>query len=132
MEPKSLYIYPWPVTGDDLSLLKAAKASLDLDFLVVPQRATVGSSGRVLALREVPPFICDHALVRDPASPDALKAGLEWAVTKNVDKRATLVVDMLSSAFGAPVRELTPEDMALERISTTLKLDDAGRVPVFR
>lgn len=71
-------IYLYNALPHHLEALKAAKASLDLDYLVQPFTAAPGQGGRVLAFREHPPFICDSLLVENPAmTVDALLWALE-------------------------------------------------------
>lgn len=130
MRVKQLFIYPWPVTPDDLALLKAAKAELDLDVLVKPVEARIGCEGRILALREDPPWITweGHALVRDPSNPVSMKAALEWAATKKHDPRAATMLGQLRSILGGEVKEIDPRIIAQENISKNLKLDEGKGV----
>ena len=132
MITKPLYIYPFPLEPDVLELVKSAKAALELDFLVLPMAAHPGCNGRVLAIGTPPPFLKDHALIRDPRNAEAMMAGLEWAVTSIEDTRATLVGDMLGQIFGAEVKELSREQVAFENISKNIKLDAPNRVPIFQ
>ena len=132
MTTKSLYIYPFPLEPDVLELVKSAKAALELDFLVLPMAAHAGCNGRVLAIGSPPPFLTDHALIRDPRNAEAMMAGLKWAITSIEDSRATLKVDMLSQIFGAEVKEVPMEKLAFENVTKNLKLDAPNKVPAFQ
>lgn len=102
---------PLPVWGrqlpGDYEALKAAKVALDLPFSIVPAPAVPGSPTRVLAMREVPPFIADYALVRDPSNPAAMLAAMGWALDDTIeDPRATLVFQQLQGVFGPDLKEV--------------------------
>jgi hypothetical protein len=100
-----LPIYPSKPTGDDLAMLKEAKAKVGTDILIQPVRAVHGSPGRVIALREKPHWICDYAFIPNP-NPQSMKEALEWALGIKEDGRAITVVRTLREIFGDGVREL--------------------------
>lgn len=102
---RPLPIYPSAPTGADLSLLKGAKVSLGIPFLIQPVDAVPGSPGRVIALRKRPDFICDYAFVPEP-NEKSIEAALDWAFSDKVDKRATTVVQQLEDIFGKGVKEI--------------------------
>jgi len=141
MEPRSLYIHPWPLTGDDRELVVAAKQKLDFDFLVVPQRAfgqdaegplrlTPDMSTRVLCIREESPFLCDHAYVPDPANEEALLAAIEWVLTPGlIDIRASTVDSMLAKMGIKPVDPLKER---YRNLSKNLGLNHSSKVPIFQ
>ena len=105
---RPLAIYPFPPTDADLSLIKAAKAQLDLPYLVVPVRAVPGGPVRVLALRETPDFLCDYAQVTQLDRPESMLAALRWVLDDTLDdKRATLIIDQLRAIFGVEVHEIS-------------------------
>lgn len=106
MELRPLPTYPRKPTGDDLALLKQAKAMMDTDILIQPSDAVPGSPGRILALRETPPWLCDHALVKNPTT-ESLKAALEWIIYETEDQRGTTIEKTLTEIFGGPVKEIT-------------------------
>lgn len=104
-------LYPLAIWGElldgDLAAIKAAKAQLDVGFLVAPVPAVPGGPVRVLALRSAPDFFCDYALVADPQNGPGLLAALRWVLdTTMEDDRATLAIDWLRSIFGEGVREM--------------------------
>lgn len=110
--------YPLAIFGiiasGDMERIRAAKAALALSFVVQPVPAVPGGPVRVLALRERPNFLCDHALVADPMNPDAMLAALRWVLDDSfVDPRATtrdeMMLPWLRSVLGEGVRELEPE-----------------------
>lgn len=101
-----LQVWGQPREGD-IEALRAAKTALSLPFRVLPVPAVPGGPTRVLALREAPPFLCDYALVRDPANPAALEAAMAWVLNpQKGDPRAVLVIDMLRAIFGDDVTEV--------------------------
>lgn len=102
---KPLPVYPSAPTGDDLTLLREAKAKLDTDVLIQPVEAVPGSPGRVIALRQKPNFICDYAFIPEP-KPDSMLAALDWALSDKFDSRATTVVQQLQDIFGKGVEEI--------------------------
>lgn len=128
-EARTLLIYGEP----DMSRIKEAKASMGLDFLVVPRDAHDGLNGRVLAYGEVPPFLCDYALVGGKTPQEGLVAALKWVLLGGDDPRATPVTKTLSNIFGVPVKELTSEEVVdydrdekLKKVSFRLKLQEKG------
>jgi len=138
MENRSLFLHPWPISGDDRAKLVAAKQKLGLDFMVVPQRAFVEDEEgwknlcvgrRVLCLRESSPMIADHALVRDMDNEESLLDALEWALTNKVDSRASTLLGTLAG-FG--YKEIPNTDLRYERLSKNLGLNDSSSVPMFR
>lgn len=100
-----LPVYPSVPTGADLELFKSAKGELSLDYLLKPVRGLSGSPFRIIALRERPDFICDHAFVEKPTV-ESIREAMRWALGEEEDSRATTVVNMLEGIFGKPVTEL--------------------------
>ena len=100
-----LPIYPSMPTGDDLAMLKEAKAKLDTDIMSQPVRAVRGSPGRVIALRERPDWICDYAYIPNP-NQQLMKEALEWALGLTEDSRAFTVIRTLREIFGDGTKEL--------------------------
>jgi hypothetical protein len=126
-----LYVHPYPPTDEDRALIKAAKASLDVEFQTILQPAflvdddgvysNMDSKGRALCLRVNPPVLCDSADVADPHDAEALKAAILWCVTDIEDARASSVADKLKE-FG--YTELTIDDIAYRDISKRLDLEN--------
>lgn len=106
MSIRPLPVYPRKPTGSDLELLKKAKALLNTDILIQPVDAVPGSPGRILALRETPAWLCDHALVQNPTV-ESLKASLEWILYETEDPRGMTVIKKLTEIFGEGVKEIT-------------------------
>ena len=105
-ETRPLAIWGEPLPGD-MELLKAAKAALDLPFLIAPVLAMPGGPTRVLALRSLPGFACEYALIKDPSNPEALLAGMRWVLDPSVeDTRASGYGDWLSAVLGDDVVEV--------------------------
>lgn len=104
-EVRILPIYPSLPTGDDLELFRSAKGELSLDYQIQPVRGVYGSPSRIIALKERPDFICDHALVQNPTV-ESIKAAMEWALGDKEDSRATTMQKMLEKIFGEGVREV--------------------------
>ena len=105
MTTRLLPIYPSVPSGGVLEALKAAKDSLDVDYLIQPVKAVPGSPGRVLAIGEAPTFLCDYALVAEP-SVESLKNALQWALGDYDDPRARTVIQLLEEIFGEGVKEI--------------------------
>ena len=59
-----LPVHPWPLTPERDAILRAAKAALELDFLIRPVEAVLGSPGRILSFDGEPPFYCTYAPIR--------------------------------------------------------------------
>lgn len=103
-----LPVYPRKPHGQDLQLLKEAKALLNTNLLIQPVDAVPGSPGRILALRESPNFLCDHALVRNPTL-SSVQAALAYCLGLTEDTRATTVLKMLKETFGEETTEIAAD-----------------------
>lgn len=78
-----LPVWPFPVSPEREMLIRAAKASLGLPYRIQHVKAEPGSPGRVLAFGELPPHLCEAALIR-PDNVDNLEsvtAALRAALT---------------------------------------------------
>lgn len=104
-----LAIWPSVPTGGALAALKQAKQQIPDAPLVSPVRAVPGSPGRVLAIGERPPFLCDYALVAE-ATPERIKPALEWVLGLREDERGMTVLKKLKQIFGPETTEVTRED----------------------
>jgi hypothetical protein len=102
-----LPIYPSLPTGDELEMFRSAKGELSLDYLIQPVLGVYGSPFRIIALKERPDFICDHALVKNPTI-QSIKAAMEWALSDKEDSRAVTVLQTLQNIFGEGVHEVEP------------------------
>jgi hypothetical protein len=101
--------------GPHMGMLKEAKASLDLPFNVMPCEAFPASPTRVLALEVMPAFLCDYAIVKDPANQEAMRAALSWVLNEDEsDPRAVLLLDQLKLLMGNGVREVFDEYAGVE------------------
>jgi hypothetical protein len=100
-----LPVYPHKPVGGDLELIKKAKANIKTDIRIQPVDAVPGSPGRVLALRERPNFICEHAFVEAPDE-NNIQAALEWIVLGGEDARGTSVTMMLKEILGDGVKQV--------------------------
>jgi hypothetical protein len=107
MSARVLPIYPSVPTGGVLEALKAAKDSLDVDYLIQPVKAVPGSPGRILAIGKKPHFVCDYALVANPTV-ESFKNALHWALGDHDDPRARTVIQVLEEIFGKGVKEIGP------------------------
>lgn len=122
---KPLYMWPWPVTPENMRRLRSAKAKLDTPFKVVPTETKPGVRGRVLALGTQPVPLCHEgfALVHNTSNEVALLAGLEWAITHKVDDRATTLLQVLEGIIPG-IKEVDSKVLAMENISKKLNLED--------
>jgi hypothetical protein len=105
---RPLPVYPRKPTASDLEMLKQAKANLNTSLLIQPVDAVPGSPGRVLALRESPNFLCDHALVRNPTV-SSVQAALAYCLGLTEDTRGTTVLKMLKETFGEETTEIASD-----------------------
>jgi hypothetical protein len=107
---RPLAIYPWPLSAADMEKVKAAKAATGVPFRVLPCPAVPGTPVRILALRELPAFVCDTTPPVDPDNPDSLTNALRWVLdeTEPVERGVT-VLKYLKAIFGPETRELEPE-----------------------
>jgi hypothetical protein len=107
---RPLCLYPHDIPDDQMQLIRQAKANLDLPYKVIPSPAVPGGHERVLAMGELPPFLCDAALVKDPTNAQSVENALRWLLTApEGDNRGFGYGDYLEAIFGAPVTELEPE-----------------------
>lgn len=113
-----LPIFPYPVSKEDMDAIKAAKASMNVDFKVLPRPAVPGSPGRVLALREKPSWFTAYAPVAHPERPESMKAALEWVLSDKDDPRGVTDVQWLQELMPG-AREI--EWTELEELSVRFK-----------
>ena len=105
-ELRPLPIYG-PILEGDMDALRAAKASLGLSYLITPVAGLYHSPGRILALREWPPFLCDYAPCADPQNAAGLRAALAWVLSPSLyDPRAITILDTLQAVFGPELKEI--------------------------
>lgn len=126
---RPLAVYPFPVSDYDRACIRTAKLSLDLPFLVTIVEAVPGSPTRVLALRERPPFLVDHALVKDPNSAPMMMPAMRWALDpENFDLRATYLIEQLNVVFPG-IHEISDDGRRelSEMVDTTPRFVDEGR-----
>ncbi|NBR24515.1 MAG: hypothetical protein EBU08_12235 [Micrococcales bacterium] len=104
-----LPVWPRKPTGPDLDLIKQAKSSLSYPHLIQPVDAVPGSPGIILALRERPNFICDHAFVQN-VTLESITAALKHCLGLTDDSRGTTVTMMLKEVFGEELKEIEVTD----------------------
>ena len=102
-EQKLLYIWTKGDRDVELPYIKQAKQQIVSDTKLIPVAATPGAM-RVIAIGERPPFLCDHALIKDVTNVASLKAALEWYIDDNGDSRVTTIAKWLSRLMGAEVK----------------------------
>ena len=102
---KPLPVYPRTPNEKDMQLLRDAKKALKSETLIIPTDAVPGSPGRILALREPPPWLCDYALVKEP-NVQSLTAALDWIINNKEDRRGVTIVRKLQEIFGPGVKEI--------------------------
>jgi hypothetical protein len=112
----------------DWEAIRAAKASLDLPFLVKPVPAVHGSPGRVLAIGKKPDWLCDGAYISSTAS-KGLAAAIEYVLTDKNDARGFSVLSMLQDILGPDVREITDADIRSTDNGRDERVDDARGGP---
>lgn len=100
-----VYVAP-EVTESILPAFHAAKETLHTDTLLKPQRAVVGSPGRVVAIGSAPPWACDWLGVKDLTDIDKLAHVISWAIFETEDDRAQGDLEFLRSIFGKEVQEI--------------------------
>ena len=99
-----LRIHPWPLPEGRLDLLRKAKMMLQTEIKVIPVEALPGSTGRVLAFGEPPPFFSESVLVRNVDDVDSVRNALSFLLEApdGADQLFT-EEDWLSSVMGVPV-----------------------------
>jgi len=133
-----LPVFPYPLSDAARSALVLAKEGLKLDFLVVPSAAFVMRDGqwfrttnaRTLCIGEQPPGLSDHAVINDISNQRSVTEALRWVLGNHDDNRATLVAQHLNKLIGA--KEIPSDQLRYEHLSKNLKLNDGGKVPMFR
>jgi hypothetical protein len=96
----------------DYARIKAAKEMLELDVLVHPHLIEAAEhEGRILAVGGRPPWLCDYFLISNGSTMDVVADALGWALDLLEDERAQTVADTLSSIFGSPCREISPQEL---------------------
>ena len=126
---RPVYFHPWPLPEGTVANLKAAKAEMGVEYLIVPKQAQPGCGARVVAFEPVPWIVMDSiAYVTDSSNFEALKAAINWAATDVYDKRALTVIRQLETFFGKGVKEVTDSQLKYENISKHLNFDGAKGV----
>lgn len=94
-------LYLFQAQPHHIDALKAAKASLGVEFMVKPVSAGPGDK-RVLSFAGRPPFICQWRAVE---SRDVVQDRMKWAL--GLDNRGGEdYAQWLTATLGAPVREV--------------------------
>lgn len=120
-----LQLYPWPVAGEHMAVLKEAKASLGLEVQVIPTQAVPGLHGRVLGLGSLPPWVCDAALVKRPDEVESVARALKWILTAPPESdRGFMVADYLEGFFGAGVVEVAPPKCKCEGCGAAMAVEN--------
>lgn len=109
-ELRPLALWPHNIPDEQMALIKQAKANIDVPYRVLPSPAVPGGHERVMAMGELPPFLCEAALVKDPTNAQSVENALRWLLTApESDNRGFGYVDYLAAIFGPGVKELEPE-----------------------
>lgn len=122
---RNLFYYAHDEAEIEWAPIKAAKAKLELPFMVHPRRVQLESftdgiqvtpdrHDRVLAIGGTPPFVCDFALIHPHSEEAGIIAALTWVLSDAVDPRATTMADMFSRIVKGPVREIPLEELEAE------------------
>jgi len=109
---RPLAIWPHEIPDEQMALIKQAKANIDVPYRVLPSPAVPGGHERVLAMGELPPFLCDAALVKDPTNPQSVENALRWLLTApEGDERGFGYTQYLEAIFGPGVKDLGTEEV---------------------
>jgi hypothetical protein len=108
-----IHFYPWDKWSEYRSVLVQAKQATGYTEKVTPSEAKPGSM-RVIAV-EVPPFLCDYALVKS-GTVGGFTAALKWYFGLSNDPRVVTVEKMLSKIMGGEVFEHLEERDYGERL----------------
>ena len=78
--PVPVPCYPWPLSDGQMETLRSAKASLDLEYRIMPVQAFPGSPGRVLCYGRPAPFYTESVVVGvgNELKVDSVKAALRF------------------------------------------------------
>jgi hypothetical protein len=104
-------VRPLPIFGAisdaDLANIRQAKLEINPPYLLKIVEAFPDSPGRVLALRQRPPYNCEHDLVAKDEGYERLRLALYWVLHPEFDHPgAHLVTDPLYAVFGPNLKEI--------------------------
>ena len=107
-----LPIYPWPITDEQMGMLKRAKAEADVPFLVYPQEALPGGPGRVLAIGQVPDFACDAVYIQlmNVTRYESIRDALHYWLKGEEVPPTVSMESWLSAVMGCEVKMIGEEE----------------------
>ena len=108
MNPRTLYVHPYPPPAASIPLLKAAKAAMALDYQVVMVAAQEGCEDRILSFGSPPNYLCLTGIVSDVNSQHSIAGALSWVLSSEPEQdehRGFGFSDYIGSLMGRPVVE---------------------------
>lgn len=122
-------VFVFPYSESTVSILRAAKAQMGVDYQIVAKESQWGARRRMVAFQYVPWVVTDGiAYVNGNTTPQAVGAAIHWAATGDFDSRVSTVEQQLSKIFGKPVTEISKDQLAFENASKALDLGNAKKV----
>lgn len=109
----NIHFYPWDKWTQYRDVIVQAKNATGYTEKVVPVEGIPGSM-RIVAV-EVPPFLCDYALVKS-GTVEGFTAALQWYFGLRDDPRVITVQKILSKIMGSEVFEHSEERDYRERL----------------
>jgi hypothetical protein len=119
-EVRPLPIFPsTPLTPQRDALLRAAKASLDLPFKILPSPAAPAGPARVLAFGVVPDFMCEFVYIRaeNVDRLESVRGALEACLTAPAGHPGVITEEQwMSAVMGVEVRLVAIEPLVKETV----------------
>lgn len=96
-------------TDADWAAVRAAKAATGYKGLVVPRQAVYGSPGVILAVGELPSWLCRFVYVDNTNDAEKLTEALNVVLNDPEDPSVGTEADLLSRWMGVEVKEVEEE-----------------------
>lgn len=100
---------PQKLSAADWGALRSAALSLGKDYSIKPVRGVYGSPGYILAIGDMPDFVCDGVVFVPNTTVGYLATSIDTTLEHQDDGRVLGVAEQLSRMFGGKVVELEPE-----------------------
>lgn len=105
-ETRPLPLYPYPVTDEQMAMIRAAKERLNVPYKILP-RPSVAGSGVTLAFGEPAPHVGDSLVIEHPVDVETVFWALKIVLGEGL--RLSTTTDNLRAILGDGVTEVLPE-----------------------
>lgn len=119
-----LNFYPWSNWNVSRETIVAAKKATGYPYQVTPREAKPGDAKVICT--EIPPFLCDYALVKS-GSVEGFTNALLWYFGLRDDDRIVTMDKMLSRIMGAEVKEIADGDNGEQYVNPEPETDTEPR-----